>query len=165
MKYLTKRQVVLLHEQLINETGGIHGLRDEGLLESALAVPFQTFGAFSPYPTVQQKAARLGYGLVMNHPFIDGNKRIGAHAMLTVLAINDIEIDYSQDELAKTKESNLKEYGHEEGPLPDELYEKYGSWEMVISMLVLGGLTLIAGLFINVPSDVAVYVAEALGRW
>ena len=100
MKILTKRQILLLHEQLINETGGIHGLRDEGLLESALASPFQEFASYSPYPTVQQKAARLGYSLVMNHPFIDGNKRIGAHAMLTLLALNGIETECTQESLA-----------------------------------------------------------------
>ena len=99
MKILTKRQVLLLHEQLVAETGGIQGLRDEGLLESALSAPFQTFGAQSPYPTVQQKAARLGYGLIMNHPFVDGNKRIGAHAMLTLLALNGIELAFTQTEL------------------------------------------------------------------
>ena len=86
MKILTKQQILMLHEQLISETGGTQGLRDEGMLDSALASPFQSFGAYSPYKTVQQKAARLGYGLVMNHPFIDGNKRIGAHAMLTLLS-------------------------------------------------------------------------------
>ena len=100
MKILTKRQVLLLHKQLIDETGGIQGLRDEGLLDSALSSPFQEFDSFSPYPTVQQKATRLGYSLVMNHPFIDGNKRIGAHAMLTLLALNGIEIVCSQEELA-----------------------------------------------------------------
>ncbi len=101
MKILTKQQILLLHEQLIAETGGIQGLRDEKLLESALASPFQSFGDYSPYETILQKAARLGYGLVMNHPFIDGNKRIGAHAMLTLLALNKIEIICTQDELAE----------------------------------------------------------------
>ena len=101
MKILTKQQILMLHEQLIAETGGIQGLRDEKLLESALASPFQSFGDYSPYETILQKAARLGYGLVMNHPFIDGNKRIGAHAMLTLLALNKIEIFCSQDELAE----------------------------------------------------------------
>ena len=67
------QQVLLLHEELIQETGGIHGFRDENLLETALTAPFQTF---------QQKAVRLCYGIVMNHPFLDGNKRIGAHVML-----------------------------------------------------------------------------------
>lgn len=99
MKILTKRQIILLHEQLINETGGSHGLKDEGMLESALSAPFQEFEAFSPYPTIQQKAARLAYGLIMDHPFIDGNKRIGAHAMLTMLLINGIELEYTQQEL------------------------------------------------------------------
>lgn len=82
MKRLSKRQVVMLHEQLIRETGGTAGIRDDGLLESALEAPFQEFGGVSVYPSVQQKAARLGFGLVKNHPFVDGNKRIGAHAML-----------------------------------------------------------------------------------
>ena len=100
MKILAKAQVLMLHEHLINETGGSRGLRDEGLLESALAAPFQEFASFSPYPTVQQKAARLGFSLVMNHPFIDGNKRIGAHAMLTLLALNRIEIACTQKELS-----------------------------------------------------------------
>ena len=103
MKILTKAQVLMLHEQLVNETGGSSpGLRDDGLLESALASPFQEFATFSPYPTIQQKAARLGFSLVMNHPYIDGNKRIGAHAMLTLLALNGIEIACTQKELADT---------------------------------------------------------------
>ncbi len=102
MKTLTKAQVLMLHEHLVNETGGSPGLRDEGLLESALSSPFQEFATFSPYPTIQQKAARLGFSLVMNHPFIDGNKRIGAHAMLTLLALNGIEIACTQKELADT---------------------------------------------------------------
>ncbi len=100
MKTLTKHQIILLHEQLINETGGSHGLRDEGMLESALSAPFQAFQTFSPYPTIQQKAARLAYGLIMNHPFVDGNKRIGAHAMLTLLLLNGIELEYTQQELS-----------------------------------------------------------------
>ena len=102
MKILTKRQIVLLHEQLINETGGSHGIRDGGMLESALSAPLQEFEAFSPYPTIQQKAARLAYGLIMNHPFIDGNKRIGAHAMLTFLLLNGIDLNYTQQELSDT---------------------------------------------------------------
>ena len=100
MKILSKAQILLLHDHLIRETGGSGGLRDEGLLESALASPFQEFASFTPYPTIQQKAARLGYSLVMNHPFVDGNKRIGAHAMLTLLAINGIEIVCEQEELS-----------------------------------------------------------------
>ena len=77
MKRLTKRQVLLLHEQLLQEFGGTPGVRDEGLLDSALAAPFQTFDGQSLYPSVQAKAAQLGFGLVCNHPFVDGNKRVG----------------------------------------------------------------------------------------
>ena len=99
---LTKEQLLLLHEELITETGGAAGIRDEGLLDSALAAPFQSFEGRTPYPSLQQKAARLGYGLVKDHPFVDGNKRIGAHAMLVFLALNRIEMDYTQEELADT---------------------------------------------------------------
>ena len=96
---LTKKQLLLLHEELITQTGGAAGIRDEGLLDSALAAPFQSFEGHTPYPSLQQKAARLGYGLVKDHPFVDGNKRIGAHAMLVFLALNGIEMDYTQEEL------------------------------------------------------------------
>ena len=89
----------MLHDQLISETGGTPGLRDEGLLESALFAPFQLFGNEELYPSIIEKAARLGFGLVKNHAFIDGNKRIGAHAMLIFLALNEIETDYTQDDL------------------------------------------------------------------
>ena len=87
---LSKPQILLLHEQLIAETGGSSGLRDEGMLDSALNAPFQTFGGEDVYPSLQQKAARLCFGLVKNHPFVDGNKRIGAHVMLVFLALNGI---------------------------------------------------------------------------
>ena len=99
MKVLQKSHILMLHEQLIEATGGSHGVRDEGMLESALATPFQSFGGMQTYPSLQQKAARLCYGLVRNHPFIDGNKRIGAHAMLVFLALNGIDLTYTQDEL------------------------------------------------------------------
>lgn len=85
---LSKAQIIIIHEQLIKETGGASGLRDEGMLESALNIPFQTFGGKDLYPSLQQKAARLCFGLVKNHPFVDGNKRIGAHAMLVFLVLN-----------------------------------------------------------------------------
>ena len=92
MKKLTKKQILLLHRELIEAHGGSSGIRYDDLLESALAAPFQTFEGQPMLPTVQQKAVRLGYGLIMNHPFVDGNKRIGAHVMLTVLAMNGIEL-------------------------------------------------------------------------
>ena len=97
---LTKSQILLLHEQLITETGGSSGLRDEGMLDSALNDPFQTFGKEDMYPSLQQKAARLCFGLVKNHPFVDGNKRIGAHAMLVFLALNGVELQHLQAELS-----------------------------------------------------------------
>lgn len=100
MKILDKRQILLLHDALIKETGGANGIRDEGLLESAVYAPMQTYLNQSAYPSLQQKAARLGYGIVRNHPFVDGNKRTGAHAMLVFLALNGVELDYTQEQLA-----------------------------------------------------------------
>ena len=100
MIVLSKNQVLTLHAQLIAETGGIDGLRDESMLESALHAPFQSFAGEEVCPSLQQKAARLCFGLVKNHPFIDGNKRIGAHAMLVFLALNGIELEYTQDDLS-----------------------------------------------------------------
>ena len=99
MKTLSKNQVTALHSALIREFGGIDGIRDEGLLESALAAPFQTIGGEPVYPSLQAKAAQLGFGLIRNHPFVDGNKRIGAHTMLVFLAVNGIELRYEQQEL------------------------------------------------------------------
>ena len=97
---LSKSQLLLIHDQLISETGGSSGLRDEGMLDSALNAPFQTFGGEDVYPSLQKKAARLCFGLVKNHPFVDGNKRIGAHAMLVFLALNGIELQHTQSELS-----------------------------------------------------------------
>ena len=97
---LSKHQILLIHDQLIAETGGSSGLRDEGMLDSALNSPFQTFGGEDVYPSLQKKAARLCFGLVKNHPFVDGNKRIGAHAMLVFLALNGIELQHTQSELS-----------------------------------------------------------------
>lgn len=100
MKKLTKEQVILLHRELIEETGGADGIRDEGLLESALSAPFQSFDGMDSFPSTQQKAARPGFGLIKNHAFVDGNKRIGTHVMLVFLALNGIELEYTQEELS-----------------------------------------------------------------
>ncbi len=100
MIILSKEQVIALHSQLIEQTGGTQGLRDDALLESALNAPFQTFDGVESFPSIQQKAARLGYGLVSNHAFVDGNKRTGAHVMLVFLALNGIELEYTQKELS-----------------------------------------------------------------
>lgn len=102
MIILSKEQIILLHSNLIAETGGSEGIRDEQLLESAINAPFQTFDNIEVFPSIQQKAARLGYGLIKNHAFVDGNKRIGTHAMLVFLALNKIELEYTQAELSDT---------------------------------------------------------------
>lgn len=96
---LTKKQVIMLHKQLIDITGGSDGMRDEGLLESALDTPFQSFDGLELYATVQSKAARLCFGLVKNHAMVDGNKRLGAHVMLVFLKVNGHELQYNQVEL------------------------------------------------------------------
>ena len=101
MKILTKDQIILLHAQLIKETGGMEGIRDEGLLDSAILNPFQSFDGKELYPSVLEKGVRLGFWLIQNHAFIDGNKRIGAHAMLVFLALNGYVFSYTQKELAE----------------------------------------------------------------
>lgn len=99
MRRLSKEQILMLHSQLIEQTGGIDGVRDFNLLESAVETPFQSFGGEELYPTIQAKGARLGYGLIKNHCMLDGNKRIGTHAMLVFFALNGIELSYAQKEL------------------------------------------------------------------
>ncbi|MDD6350821.1 MAG: type II toxin-antitoxin system death-on-curing family toxin [Lachnospiraceae bacterium] len=99
MNILTKQQIILLHTQMIQQSGGSDGIRDEGMLDSAINQPFQTFDDMELYPSVIDKAVRLGYGLITDHPFIDGNKRIGTHAMLVSLAINGIELQYDDEDL------------------------------------------------------------------
>ena len=99
MKKLSNKQIILLHQLLIEETGGLDGLRDEGLLDSAVHAPFQTFDGLDLYPSVHTKAARLAYTLIKNHPFIDGNKRIGILSMLTFLELNGVTVDCGNDDL------------------------------------------------------------------
>lgn len=100
MKTLSKEHVLMLHSRLIETTGGSGGIRDESMLDSALFNPFQSFGGEELYPSVQRKAAQLCFGLVKNHPMIDGNKRLGTHVMLVFLALNGYEMSYSQQELS-----------------------------------------------------------------
>lgn len=102
MIVLSKEQIIKLYEELVSETGGTSGIRDEGLLESAINAPLQSYDNIELFPSIQQKGARLGYGIIMNHPFVDGNKRTGAHAMLVFLAINGIELCFDDDELVNT---------------------------------------------------------------
>jgi len=98
IRFLTLVEVVELHRQIIEQSGGALGIRDRGALESALAQPRMTFGGEDLYPTLVDKAAAIGFSLVMNHPFIDGNKRIGHAAMEVFLVMNGYEIDASVDE-------------------------------------------------------------------
>ena len=98
MRYLTLGEVVTLHRAVVAETGGAQGIRDLGALESALAQPRATFDGADLYPTVIDKAATLAFGLAMNHPFVDGNKRIAHAAMAVFLDLNHKTIEASVDE-------------------------------------------------------------------
>ena len=98
---LTKQQVIMLHQDVIAQSGGSPEIRDEGLLDSALNAPFQTFAGMELYPTIIDKAAHLGYSLIKNHAFVDGNKRIGTHVMLIFLMLNGIDVDYEDEELTR----------------------------------------------------------------
>ena len=95
----SKDKVLLLHKIIAEETGGSIGVRDEALLESALENAFSGFGGQEFYPSKEEKGARLGYTLISNHAFVDGNKRIGMYAMLTFLEVNGIRLDCSNDEV------------------------------------------------------------------
>lgn len=100
MIFFTTEQVLKIHSSLVQKTGGIDGLRDRNLLDSALKSLFQTFDANPLYPTLRDKAAELCYVLVQNHPFVDGNKRLGVHLSLLFLALNGEKLSYSQKELS-----------------------------------------------------------------
>lgn len=91
--------ILRLHEFSIEKYGGSHGLRDSGLLESAIARPFQSFGGEDLYPSIFEKAAALGESLIINHPFIDGNKRTGTVAMIALLEENGLRLSIDQDDL------------------------------------------------------------------
>lgn len=99
MIYLNQNQVLKLHDKIINKFGGIHGIRNEALLQSALANPLQTFAGLDLYPAVFDKAVQLCFGIIKNHPFLDGNKRLGLHLMLILIHINSLKIDIAHDEL------------------------------------------------------------------
>ena len=97
----SKEKVLLLHKLIAEETGGSIGVRDEALLESALENVFSGFGGQEFYPTKEEKGARLGYALISNHAFVDGNKRIGMYVMLTFLEVNGIRLDCTNDEVVE----------------------------------------------------------------
>lgn len=94
-----KDKVLLLQQLVIESSGGSAGVRDFGLLDSAIESAYQTFGGKELYPTKEEKGARLGYNLISNHAFVDGNKRVGLLVMLSFLAFNGINIKYTDDEL------------------------------------------------------------------
>lgn len=99
MKYLTAEQVLFIHSRLIDETGGSHGIRDLGLLQSAVSRPMATFGGECLYPDIFQKASALMESLIKNHPFIDGNKRTAISSTGLFLRINGYNLETSQKEL------------------------------------------------------------------
>lgn len=95
MKYLHPKQVVYLYQEIIKRTGGSLGLRDEGLLESAVYRPQASFAGQDLYPDLFSKAAALGHSLMTNHPFVDGNKRVGFEAMCLMLRLNGYRMTVS----------------------------------------------------------------------
>ena len=97
----SREKVLLLHKLMTEETGGDPNLRDIALLESALESAFQTFDGQELYPSKEEKGARLGYSLISNHAFVDGNKRIGMYIMLTFLEVNGIRIYPSVDDVIR----------------------------------------------------------------
>lgn len=98
---LSQDKVLILHEIITEETGGSPSVRDLSLLNSALESAFATFGGRELYPTRQQKAARIGFSLISNHAFVDGNKRIGMYVLLIFLEVNGVKIRPTNDEVAR----------------------------------------------------------------
>ena len=97
----SKEKVLLLHKIIAEATGGSVGVRDEALLDSALETAFAGFGNKEFYPTKEEKGARLGYSLISNHAFVDGNKRIGIYVMMTFLEMNGIRLKCTDEEIIK----------------------------------------------------------------
>ncbi|MFN5728473.1 MAG: type II toxin-antitoxin system death-on-curing family toxin [Pseudanabaena sp.] len=98
IRYLTLVEILDIHHQVTQRSGGAEGIRDLGALESAIAQPRMTFGGEDLYTTIIDKAAVLGFAIVMNHPFVDGNKRTGHAAMEIFLVLNGLEINACTDE-------------------------------------------------------------------
>ena len=97
----SKEKVLLLHKILAEATGGGAGVRDEAMLDSALESAYAGFGDKEFYPTKEEKGARLGYALISNHAFVDGNKRIGIYVMLSFLEMNGVPVQCSDEELVR----------------------------------------------------------------
>lgn len=101
MNKLTLHQILMMHERIIQKTGGSQGIRDEGLLEAALAAPFASFSGQEIYKSLEEKVARLGYGIIKNHAMIDGNKRLAVHCMEMFLLINQVRLSYDLEAAEK----------------------------------------------------------------
>jgi len=102
MRYLTVEEVLALHSRLIATSGGSLGVRDANALDSAVAQPQMTFGGMDLYDTIARKASALGHSLICNHPFVDGNKRVGHAAMEVMLLLNGYEIVATVDDQEET---------------------------------------------------------------
>jgi death-on-curing protein len=98
MRWLQLAEVLELHRRLIAQSGGMPGLRDLGLLEASLALPRQTFSGVDLYTGIIAKSAALGFSLIQNHPFVDGNKRIGHAALAVTLVLNGFELTATVDD-------------------------------------------------------------------
>ncbi len=101
MEYISIEEVIEIHWRVVRQTGGVQGIRDQGSLESSVMQPLQSFGDQDLYPSLIEKAAAIGYFLIQNHPFLDGNKRVGHAAMETVLILNGYELSAGVDEQEK----------------------------------------------------------------
>ena len=99
MTKISSEKIKLLHQLMAEATGGSVGVRDEGLLDSAVEGAFATFDGVELYPSKEEKAAKLGYSLVSNHAFVDGNKRIGVYVMISFLELNGVHIDSSDEDV------------------------------------------------------------------
>lgn len=97
----SQEKVLLLHQLITQETGGDNGVRDYDLLDSALQGAYATFDGKDLYPSKEEKAARIGFALISNHAFVDGNKRIGMYVMLTFLEVNGVRMLCSNEEVAR----------------------------------------------------------------
>lgn len=110
MKYLSIDQIIKQQEELISKFGGSYGIRDIGLIESAYYNSIQSFDGIDLYPTIEEKITSIAFGLSRNHPFIDGNKRISVHVLILNLLLNDIDIEYTQEELIELGLNMAQEY-------------------------------------------------------
>ncbi|MHB8065038.1 MAG: type II toxin-antitoxin system death-on-curing family toxin [Ruminiclostridium sp.] len=113
MKFLSIENVILFHQKIIEETGGSAGIRDRGLIESALNRGFMTYDGKDLYPSIIEKISVIAHSLISNHGFVDGNKRIGIAVMVIMLKMNSVKVSYTQQDLIdlglKTAESLMKE--------------------------------------------------------